>query len=221
VPIINDPLEEPDETFFVNLSQPSSNGTLSAAVGTGVIGASDPPPTITVSNVMAAEATGRAVFTVKLSHDSESTITVNYATANNTAMAPGDYLSTSGVLSFAPGDTIKTISVVIADDSVEELDKTFLLNFSSPTFATLAQTQATVTIHIDPVSGRNVTVNYATAALTARAGLDYESAMGSVTIPAGQATATFDVKLLPDNVHEGDETFAVIVLPPATATVAH
>jgi len=87
VSLINDPLEEPDEQFFVNLSQPSTNGSLGDATATGTIRASDPPPTISIGDVTAAEGTGRAQFTVLLSHASESTITVHFATANGTALA--------------------------------------------------------------------------------------------------------------------------------------
>src|SRR5205823_5358727 len=84
----------------------------------------------------------RAAFTVTLTHPSESTITVNYATANGTAQAGSDYVQASGTLTFAPDETSHTITVLVPDDTTEELDKTFVMNLSSPAYATLSRSPA-------------------------------------------------------------------------------
>jgi hypothetical protein len=75
---------------------------------------------------------------VSLSTASEKPISVNYATANGTATtADHDYQSQSGTLTFAPGETSKTISIVIYGDTKKEADETFSVNLSGATNATL------------------------------------------------------------------------------------
>ena len=59
-------------------------------------------------------------------------MTVQYATANGSATAPGDYTATSGSLTFAPGQTTKTVSVPVNGDALDEIDETFNLNLSVP-----------------------------------------------------------------------------------------
>lgn len=79
-----------------------------------------------------------ATFTVTLSASSGNTITVNYATANGSAIAPGDYVATSGTLTFSPGETPKQIVVQIVGDTVVEPNETNSVNLSNPTNATIA-----------------------------------------------------------------------------------
>jgi hypothetical protein len=78
-----------------------------------------------------------AVFTVKLSSASSTPVTVNFATANGTAIAGEDFVAASGQLTFNPGETTKTIQVTILADQLDELDETFLLNLSNPVGASL------------------------------------------------------------------------------------
>src|SRR5438045_3191378 len=75
-------------------------------------------------------ATMTATFTVSLAQATSQPVTVSYATANGTAQAGLDYLAASGSLTFAPGETTKTISVTILADSLAELDETFFINLS-------------------------------------------------------------------------------------------
>ena len=87
-----------------------------------------------------------ASFTVTLSAASDRTITLNYATANGTAVAGSDYTATSGTLSFAPGETVKTFSVGILGDTRDEDHETFLVNLSSPSHVYIGDGQAVGTI---------------------------------------------------------------------------
>jgi chitinase len=87
-----------------------------------------------------------AVFTVSLSAASTQAVSVGYTTADGTAVAGLDYTAVSGVLTFAPGETTKTISVSILDDASAPATQTFTLHLSAPTNATLTMSTATGTI---------------------------------------------------------------------------
>ena len=79
-------------------------------------------PALSIGPATVAEGnsgTTNAVFTVTLSAASDGAVTVNYATANGTAMAGSDYTATSGTLTFAAGETTSTITVAVAGDAVD------------------------------------------------------------------------------------------------------
>jgi CSLREA domain-containing protein len=106
-------------------------------------------PARSINNVTLAEGNGGStpfVFTVTLSAPSAATVTVNFATANGTAVAGSDYVATSGVLTFAPGITAQTITVNVIGDTASEPNETFFVNLSAPANATLAAAQGTGTI---------------------------------------------------------------------------
>jgi uncharacterized repeat protein (TIGR01451 family) len=78
-----------------------------------------------------------AHFPVTLSSAATLSVTANYATANGSAIAPSDYISTSGTLTFSPGQTSKTIDVTVNGDTAVEIDETFTVNLSGGTNALL------------------------------------------------------------------------------------
>jgi hypothetical protein len=126
-----DSLPEPDETFRVYLSSPT-NAALSLGYATGTI--VDDEPRISIGDVIVSEGntgTTSATFTVTLSASSTSPVTVTYATANGTATAGSDYQAASGTLTFAPGETSKTITVLVYGDRVPEPNETFFVNLSN------------------------------------------------------------------------------------------
>ena len=89
----------------------------------------------TVSSLQVIEDVGMANITVLRTGGSVGTLTVDYSTSDGTALAGQDYTSTSGTLTFAGGETSKTIQVPIADDATTESDETFILalrNVSNP-----------------------------------------------------------------------------------------
>ena len=107
-------------------------------------------PDISVADARANEGEGASVaFQVSLSRAFTSTshrVTVDYATADGTATAGSDYTATSGTLTFAAGETSKTVSVVILDDSHDEGAETFTLRLSNPAGARIGDGEATGTI---------------------------------------------------------------------------
>ena len=151
VPIVGNTLAEGSENFTLNLSNPT-NATISDAQAVGTIIDNDLAsvlPQLSINDVIVTEGdngTSNAVFTVNLSTASTQAINVNYATANGTATAGSDYTATSNTLSFAPGQTSKTITVQVNGDTLDEVNETFTLNLSSPTNATIADAQGIATI---------------------------------------------------------------------------
>ena len=152
VPVAGDTIDESDESFTVGLSAPAG---VDVADGTGTARIVDDDPTavtgrsIAVGDVSVHEgdAGGRtAVFTLSLSKPSTSTVTVVFATANGTALKPGDYTGKSGIASFAPGVTGAAVKVWVNADAVAEGDETFALELSSPSGAVIADGLGSATI---------------------------------------------------------------------------
>ncbi|MFN7414879.1 MAG: beta strand repeat-containing protein, partial [Dolichospermum sp.] len=113
-----------------------------------------PSPIITINNISVIEGnsgTKTGTVTVNLNAVTDKTVTVDYTTANNTAIAGNDYTAISGQLSFTPGETTKTINVNILGDNIAEANKSFFVNLSNPTNSFLNQTnvQGIVTITDD------------------------------------------------------------------------
>src|SRR5262249_18167001 len=122
VPIVGDLLDEPDETFFLKLSN-AGNAVIACAQAVGTIIDDDARPALAINHVSVTEGNGgptNPLFTVSLGAASGQTITVNYATADGTATAGLDYVSTNGVLTFLPGETSKTITVAVKGDLLDE-----------------------------------------------------------------------------------------------------
>jgi hypothetical protein len=130
VAVTGDRIPEPTETFAVNLT---------AATGASVIGGRgigtilDNEPRISISDVSKYE--GRKgqkttfTFTVTLSVAYDEPVTVSFQTVNGTATTgDGDYVARSGTLTFAPGETTKTITVEVKGDSRKEANETFYLD---------------------------------------------------------------------------------------------
>lgn len=98
-----------------------------------------PPPTVQFSSgdYGVSEDAGPALVTATLSAASSSTVTVDYITADGTALAGSDYVTTSGTLTFTPGVTSQTFSVPILDDEIDEPAETVSLTLSGPLLAVL------------------------------------------------------------------------------------
>ena len=92
------------------------------------------PPTLNVLDTAVNEDDGSVGFLVTLDPAASGTVTVNYATSDDTAVAPADYTATNGTLTFAPGETRKSTALVpIVDDNEADSGETFRLVLSNPT----------------------------------------------------------------------------------------
>jgi uncharacterized repeat protein (TIGR01451 family) len=219
---------------------------------TAVVTTAVQTPTITINDVTLYEGnsgTTNAVFTVTVSPVPALPVSVNFATADGSAVAPGDYTAISGTLVFAPGVTNQSIIVQVVGDTLYELNETFNVNLSSPVNAsitdgngvgtilnddpiptisigdaTLAEgnvgtTTAVFAVTLSAAAGLPVTVNYATANGTATAGSDYVATNGFLSIPAGVTSTNIGVSVIGDLAIEPDEVFYVDLSFPANANL--
>ena len=147
--IVGDGGVENSETFTVELSD-IAGVVAGNTVGTVVIDDDDsvrPALRIEDTTVLEGSAgTTAMTFTVTLSHAATSTVTVDYATSDGSATASQDYAAASGTLTFAPGETTKTITLDVTGDSQYENAEELFLTLSHATGADLARAAATGTI---------------------------------------------------------------------------
>jgi hypothetical protein len=196
-------------------------------------------PSISVTDATVTEGntgTTSATFTVTLSAPSASPVTVQYTTADGTAAGGSDYQAASGTLTFAPGETSKTITVLVNGDRSGEPNETFVVNLGSPTNATIADSQGvgaimddeprvsigdvtraegpknqatrfTFTVTLSAAYDQPVTVSYQTVNGTAKSGEDYIAQSGTLTFAPGETTKTITIAVKGDSKREANETF--------------
>jgi Calx-beta domain/Putative Ig domain len=153
VQVNGDTLNEPNETFFVNVTN-VTGATVGDGQGLGTITNDDALPSLSTSNITVTEGnsgTVNAVVTVTLSAASGQTVTVNYATADGSATAPTDYTAASGTLTFTPGQTSRTITVLVNGDTTPESNETFSVGLFGATNATISIPTSFITITNDDV----------------------------------------------------------------------
>jgi hypothetical protein len=151
VPVLGDLISEPNETFTLKLTSPTGailNGT---GIATGTIIDNDPAPRLVINDVSLTEGnvgTKLATFTVSLVNaagqlvTSGSDVSVNYATANNTASAGSDYVAIpTTTLTIPAGSSTATFTVTINGDSLVEPNESFFINLSTPISAVIADGQ--------------------------------------------------------------------------------
>lgn len=178
VTAVQDPTDEDDETVILDITGVSGgngateNGSQQVTV---TITDDDAVPSLSINDVSLTEGnsgSANLTFTVTLSPASGKSVTVNYATADGTASTGGtDYTSTSGTLTFTPGQTTQTINVPILGDTSVETNETFFVNLSGATNATISDSQGLGTISNDDLAadipmtltGGNLTINAGSA----------------------------------------------------------
>ncbi len=195
------------------------------------------------------ESGGTATITATLSAESSLPITVTYATGDGNATAGSDYTAISSTLAFAPLETSQTFIVTILPDPLDEEDETVNLALSDPVNATpgtpVAATltivdddptptvqfgaadysvdesagTATITVTLSAPSGRSVSVDFATGDGTAADGSDYVGTSGTLDFALGETSQTFIVTILPDPLHEANETINLTLSNPNDAVL--
>lgn len=253
LPIANDVLDEDDETFSVTLSNAGGATIGAPSTATVTIDDDEAAPALSISDPNVAEGnsgTTTLLFDVALSAASGRQVTVDYATADQTASAGSDYGARFGTLTFAPGETLKTIAVTVNGDGTAEANETMRVLLTSPSHASIADAQgigtidnddgppsisiadvttiegnsgtstATLAIALTNPSSATVTVDWATNANTASSGSDFTSGSGTVTFLPGDTSETITVTIQGDTTVESNETFYVNLTSPTNGTVA-
>ncbi|HEY0142229.1 MAG TPA: Calx-beta domain-containing protein [Thermoanaerobaculia bacterium] len=240
IPILDDTLVEGDEIFTVTLTGTNVGAQDTAAVTIndveqGVLQFSAPTYNVDENGVSVS-------VTVTRSGGSDGEVSAEYATANGSAAAGSDYISTSGSVAFAGGDaTPRIINIPILDDAVVEGDETFtialsganigaqnsatitindveagVLQFSAPTYtASESGGSASITVTRSGGSDGAVSASYSTSNGTAAAGTDYTTTSGSVSFADGATTPQIiNVPIANDGIVEPDETFSIALSAP-------
>lgn len=241
IPILPDGRAEGNETFKVTLFDATDNVVLDRRQGTAVLVDDDIAPLLSVGDVSVLEGTSgnsTAIFSVYLSSPSSQTLVVRYSTSEGTAAAGTDFTPVSGLLTFLPGETTKTIPVAITTDALPEPNELLSLDIFGAVGANLGRsrgtgtiidddslqisvsdvtiregnsgtTNAVFTVSLTSATSSDVTVTYFTADGTAFNPTDYLARSGQVTIPAGQLSATFAVPVVGNTISQDNRTFVV------------
>ena len=236
----------PGSRRFRKLLTATGPAAVVLALASGAVAAD--PASLAASDPSVTEGdsgTKNATFLVSLSAASTDTVTVDYATADGSATAPADYAASSGTLTFAPGETSKSVSVAVNGDTMDEHHETFFLNLSNPSNAGLAELRgiatildndalptlslsdasategdpASFTVTLSAPSGKTIVVNYSTADGTATALDDYWAASGMLTFAPGETSHTLSAATTEDGDVEPTETFHLNLLSPTNATL--
>ncbi|MBD2005175.1 MULTISPECIES: DUF4347 domain-containing protein [Cyanophyceae] len=151
-------------TATIEVRAKDNGGTANGGVDTSVAKTFNitvnPQPKISISDVTITEGnTGIAFaeFQVSLSNASTETVSVNYATANNTAIAGSDYTAINDTLTFAPGVTTQTFRVAVNGDMIDEPNESFFVNLSNPSKATIIDAQGIGNIIDNDTAGFTIT----------------------------------------------------------------
>ena len=248
IPVVGDLVAESTETFSVNLTSPK-HGTI--ADGRAVVTVTDNDVRLNVNDVTLAEGQAGTTafnFTVTLSPARNVPVTVDYNTADYTAIAGSDYAAVSGRLTFAPGETSKTVSVPVTGERHFESDEGFYVILSGATNALIddaygfgtvlnddvqinlngggavtegdgGTTGMTFTVTLSGPSDAPVTVDLATADGTASAGEDYAALSDHLTFAPGETSKSVTVPVNGDSTLEFNEDFLVNLSNAAGADV--
>jgi Ca2+-binding RTX toxin-like protein len=188
-----------------------------------------------------------ATLTVSLTQPTITGLMISFATVNGTATAGQDFVGTSGVLTFGPGETSKTISVTVLSDLTAEGTESFFVDLATTSAAGISDPRGEITIADDDtlisindvtqsetnttttfnftvslsIAPQNaITVNYEIGNGNALGGLDFVSTTGSVVIAAGTISTQLSVSVTGDLTAEDDENFFVNILPSSEYALA-
>jgi hypothetical protein len=200
------------------------------------------PPAVSVSDATVTEGntgTASATFTLTLSRAAAVDVTVQYATANGSALAGSDYVAGSGTVTIPAGATSRTFTVAIVGDRIAEPTESFSVNLSAPSNAVIADgvglgkildneprisindvtksegngkksTLFTFTVTLSAAYDQSVTTSYRTLDGTATiSDNDYVAKTGTLTFAHGETSKTITIEVKADNKREANEAFYV------------
>ena len=242
VPVLGDRLAETSESFAVRLA--TGDAFIADGEGTATIFDNEPSAFINNPTIREGNAGTRAVrFRVSLSFAYDETVTIPFATEDDSAIAGGDYTTTSGAVTFLRGQTSRYVVIPIVGDRLPEWTETFHVNLSATTNAKIAEGEGTCTVRdneprmtinsVQKLEGdvgvrkfvftvrlssaydKPVTVNYTTQDETAIAGSDYQGKSGVLKFAAGQTIKTITILVYGSGMPESYEYFSVRLSDPS------
>lgn len=248
------------ESFYVKLSD-ATNAFVADVYGFGSITDDEPRLSIDYGPIVISEGNSgetTAVFSVRLSAPSDEPVSVNFSTAEGdtqwwggsgyyyyygppaAATTDSDFEGQSGTVTFAPGETVKTIPITIYGDRLAEADEYFSVDLSGSTSGTIDSAHAvgvivddepyamidsvsklegntgttafTFNVTLSAASDADVTVNYNSldGSATSASG-DYQAVSGTLTFTPGQTSKTITVQVNGDRAREFDEYFYLLL----------
>jgi hypothetical protein len=242
IPLLGDTDVEDDEDFRVTLSNEQNLVLGDPHQAAVTILDDDATGTLAFSSLSynAGEASGHATVTVQRIGGSGGSASVDYASTDGTAHAPDDYTSTQGTLNFADGETQKTFEVPIAWDGKAEGDETVSLALTDFISDDDPDTTKAAVLHItddgasapvafsagsydvsETAGSATITVNRSGGSLGGPVTVDYagtDGTHGTLTFGAGDASKSFQVPVVDDNVHTGTRTVSLTLSNPGGGT---
>ena len=250
VPVMDDAIDEAEETLLVMLSG-ATNATTTDAEGVLTITDDDPAPTVAFAQAAGDgyESSTPVGLVVTLNQASGQVVSVEYEISGGTATGGGvDHTLDAGTLVFQPGETSTSISLAVVDDLIDESDETIEVNLTQASNAVLSvplthsytildddptpglavvdggavegDGLVEVTVEMTGLSQSDVTVIYSTADVTTLAGLDYASTTGLLTWTAGETGPRTLTVPVMDDAIDEAEETLLVVLSGATNATA-
>lgn len=236
IPLISDRTRPANVHFVVTLASAGQN-TVVGPVNTTTVAVQNNGSIVQfVRRALSIHSdNGMANLVIQRTGNLDRAASVAYATQLGTAVAGLDYISTGGIVAFAPGEAMRTISIrlpggadrpaktvftvvlalggqgaVVGDArtaSVTVINDHSVVQFTSATYA-VAEAQGTLTLSLSRVGGVNevAEVAYRVAGGTATAGVDYLGGNGVIEFASGQRTATIQLQVNTDADVEPAET---------------
>lgn len=141
IQVKGDRMHEEDELFAVRVHS-ASNATIGGYAGHGFVFVTndDAVPVVTPGHVTVGEGhsgTTDVVVPITLDRPNHEPVTVDYVTLDYTAVAPPDYVPASGTLTFAPGETEKSVTIQVNGDTDPEPNEVALISLRNSTNASI------------------------------------------------------------------------------------
>ncbi|WP_443943537.1 Calx-beta domain-containing protein [Pedobacter sp. AW1-32] len=170
VPVLDDLLAEGNETVILTMAAATNNAAITASTTPATVNIADNDvATVAVNSVTVNESAGNAVFTVTLTGNVQNAFTVNFTTANGTALSGSDYTATTSSVTF-PANSVsgatQTFNIPIINDDIAELTETFTVTLTSVgagSPVTIPNAGATGTATILDNDAASVAINSVTA----------------------------------------------------------
>ena len=222
IPIFDDTFVEDGETINLTLVNPSGGATLGAQ-NTATLTILDNDISLQFSQQAFSVTEGAPVAEITVTRTGilNTAVSATITLTDGTATSPSDYTNTPIEVSFAPGETLRTVTVPIADDATVEGSETINLALINPTGSATVGAQNTATLTINDIGLQfsaptfSVTEGAPVAQVTVtRTGVLDNPVSATITLTNGTATSPSDYSNTPIQVNfAAGETSQTVAIP--------